>query len=215
MIKANWVKLGVLWLLLSGFQEVAHAELFNVFSAGDMAIAPDGSVWATDVINNRIQHRKADGSIIKQFGSLGKGAGQFDAPTKIALAEDGSLWIADGKKISPSNFGNVNLGNSFYSYRLQHVKAGGTFIFQMGSEGSNLGQFYGITDIATATDGSIWVADGGNRRLQHFNADGSLITQFKYEGSLLGQCNCSFNVAPATDGSVWVADENEGSVRHC
>jgi streptogramin lyase len=215
MIKqANGVRLGVLWLLLSCLQQGAYAAPYNTYSVNDMVIAPDGTVWTTDVVNNRIQHRKADGSVIAQFGRFGKGAGQFDAPTKIALSTDGSVWIADGRKISSPHFGDLGLGDYYYSYRLQHLKADGTFIFQMGSEGTDLDQFFGITDIATAVDGSVWVADGGNHRIQHFNADGSLIVQFKYEGTLLGQCNCSFNVAPAADGSIWVADENDGGVQH-
>ncbi len=60
------------------------------------AIAPNGDVFVADGYGNaRVHHFKPDGSLVKSWGEVGTGNGQFHLPHGIALANDGRVIICD------------------------------------------------------------------------------------------------------------------------
>ena len=61
----------------------------------NVTVDPDGNVYVTDTINNRIQIFDADGNFISMFGKQGDGAGYFERPKGIAIDSDGHIWVAD------------------------------------------------------------------------------------------------------------------------
>jgi predicted membrane-bound mannosyltransferase/sugar lactone lactonase YvrE len=82
-----------------------------------------------------------------------------------------------------------------------------------GATGSEPGQFMGPRGLATAPDGSLYVADTGNHRIQHFAPDGSLIqTWGGFNASDTtsvappGAFNEPWDLAIGPDSSVYVAD---------
>jgi uncharacterized protein (TIGR03663 family) len=121
----------------------------------------------------------------------------FNRPRAIALAPDGTLYVAD-------------TGN----HRIIHLS----------SEGQELGlwgSFSGITQgeapegtfnepwgVAVAPDGTVYVADTWNHRIQHFSADGQFIGMFGVYGQ--GETPEAFwgprGVAVDERGRVYVAD---------
>ena len=50
-----------------------------------------------DELYRRVQHYAADGRFLGSFGQLGSGPGQFQAPQGVAVAGDGSVYVADGR----------------------------------------------------------------------------------------------------------------------
>jgi predicted membrane-bound mannosyltransferase/DNA-binding beta-propeller fold protein YncE len=106
-------------------------------------------------------------------GSLGNGEGQFQLPRDIALAPDGSVYVAD-------TFNN----------RVQHLSADGTFIQEWGSQSPDCpypgsppsdvpaGTFCEPWGIAVGGDGSVYVADTWNNRIQKFSPDGQFLTMW-------------------------------------
>lgn len=73
--------------------------------------------------------------------------------------------------------------------------------------------FLAPRDIATAPDGSLYVADSRNHRIVHLNADGSLIKTIGSYGNTMenpnqpgGMMNEPWGVAVDTDGTLYVAD---------
>jgi sugar lactone lactonase YvrE len=61
-----------------------------------IAIAPDGTLYAVDRANHRIQHLNADGSFINQFGAA-------NALEGVAVAPNGDVYVTRGKQSVPVN----------------------------------------------------------------------------------------------------------------
>lgn len=110
----------------------------------------------------------AAGTII---GEAGTGPGQFQSPHGIAVAEDGSLYIAD-------------TGN----HRIQHVSPEGETLQTWGgftpSTGGipQEGTFNEPWGVAVGTDGSVYVADTWNHRIQEFSPQGSFLNTWGVYG---------------------------------
>lgn len=133
----------------------------------------------------------------KILGSFGIEPGQFQRPRDIAVAPDGTLYIADTE-----------------NNRIQHLDTEGNVLDVWGSfadisvgeaPGGTFNQPWGI---GVAPDGSVYVADTWNHRIQKFTSDGKFITMW----GTLGQAETKYafwgprDVAAAQDGKIFVTD---------
>jgi tripartite motif-containing protein 71 len=138
----------------------------------DVEIDENGYAWVADAVNDRIQVFNGEGEYVTQFGEEGSGEGQIDTDwwLRIALGDDGEVWITDQgnarvQRWSPSSFETTTYIPTYKS--------------SFGSSGTGNGQFNVLTDVAVdPTDGSVWVADDGNDRIQHFSAAGEYLGKF-------------------------------------
>jgi DNA-binding beta-propeller fold protein YncE len=105
------------------------------------------------------------------IGAPGTEAGQFQRPRGIALAPDGSIYIADTE-----------------NNRIQHITPDGSVLHVWGQFGdSATGQALGGTfnqpwGIAVGPDGSVFVADTWNHRIQKFSPEGEFVLMWGYFG---------------------------------
>ena len=97
---------------------------------------------------------------LQVWGSLGASDGQFNAPRNLAVAPDGTIYVADS-------------GN----HRIQAFEPNGTFKLKWGSEGSGPSQFSEPWGIGVGLDGRVYVADTWNHRVQIFTPEGELVQQ--------------------------------------
>jgi sugar lactone lactonase YvrE len=165
---------------------------------GGVAVAPRGDLFVADFYNHRIQHLKADGSFVRQWGTTGKTGirgGEFNYPTDAAFGPDGILYAADG-----------------YNDRIQAFGPNGTLLrkwggpFAMNIFGPFNGWFATVTGVSVDQKGNVFAADFYNHRIQKFSPGGRFLTSFGTKGSGPGQFNHAITAAVADDGTVFAAD---------
>jgi predicted membrane-bound mannosyltransferase/DNA-binding beta-propeller fold protein YncE len=163
-----------------------------------VAVAEDGSLYVVDSMNNRIQHLSQDGDLLQMWGTradVSQGdapGGTFNEPWGIAIAPDGSIYVADT-----------------WNYRIQKFTAEGTFVNMWGffGQASDAPEaFYGPRGVAVDKEGRVYVADTGNKRIVVFGPNGEYITQFGSPGMGLGQLDEPVGVALDAAGNVYVTD---------
>ncbi|XP_068715160.1 E3 ubiquitin-protein ligase TRIM71-like [Montipora foliosa] len=87
-----------------------------------------------------------------QFGTRGKGNGEFDRPYCLSVSKSGHVLVCD--------WGN---------HRVQVFELNGKFVGKFGKYGSNLGEFKKPLSVALLSNGQIVVSDYGNHRIQIFD----------------------------------------------
>ncbi len=103
------------------------------------------------------------------FGVTGPETGQFNSPHGLAVARDGSLFVADTN-----------------NHRIQHFSGDGTFLNAWGAFGDNnlnydapIGTFNQPGAVAVSPDGKfVYVADTWNHRIQKFTFGGEPVTMW-------------------------------------
>ncbi len=137
-------------------------EIWNYGAAPAVIEEPIGDPYAERLINPL-----AD----QVIGEIGSEPGQLQAPRGMALAQDGSLYVADSR-----------------NHRIQQFAADGTFIRQWGTFADSAagdapgGTFNEPWDVAVGLDGSVYVTDTWNHRIQQFTAEGQFVRTWGYFG---------------------------------
>jgi hypothetical protein len=141
----------------------------------DLAVAPNGDIYVADGYRNcRIHHFNAKGELVRAWGTVGSGPGEFRLPHAICRAADGRLFVADRE-----------------NDRIQIFSPDGDYLDEWTD-------FYRPCGLALAADGTIFVAElwpVGNRsfvrntrdtdlpsRMTVLDRDGTVIT--RWGGSL-------------------------------
>ncbi len=131
------------------------------------------------------------------IGTPGSEPGQFQKPRDMALAPDGTIYVAD-------TFNN----------RIQHLASDGSVLQVWGSFADISkgeapgGTFFEPWGIAVGADGSVFVADTWNHRIQKFTAVGKFVTMWGY----FGQAETAFaiwgprDIAIDTQNHLFITD---------
>ncbi len=135
----------------------------------------------------------AAGKLLLALGRKGRpGAGpdQFDRPTDMAVAPDGTFYVSDG------------YGNS----RVLKFSKDGKLLRQWGKKGKGEGEFDLPHAVCLDGRGRVYVADRENNRIQVFDGDGKFLAVWKESGA-------PFGLFRAPDGRLFVADGRAGWVK--
>jgi uncharacterized protein (TIGR03663 family) len=162
-----------------------------------MDVAPDGTIYVADTGSHRIVHLTPEGAVVDAWGTfadINQGdapGGTFNEPWDVAVAPDGSVYVADT-----------------WNHRVQHFSAGGQFLGMFGTQGQGetLEAFWGPRAVVVDAQGRVYVADTGNKRIVVFNANGEALTTFGGPGFEPGNLNEPVGLALAEDGTLFVAD---------
>ncbi len=190
---------------LSKFVELTPDQMFG--SAGTLdgqftsprgiAVAPDGSIFVADSRNHRIQKFSADGQFLLSWGSYGSvdtgkaAGGTFNEPWGIAVAPDGTVYVADT-----------------WNHRIQKFTQNGQFISMWGEPGlaESPTRFWGPRGIAVDNNGNVYVTDTGNNRVVIFDKNDDFVAQFGVNGIDSGEFDEPVGIAVDKARFVYVAD---------
>jgi len=173
-----------------------------------IGIEPDRdgkSIWVFDRCGGNTCYQSKVAPILK-FDPAGKlvaaiGAGLTNAPHGFHIDRDGNIWVTDGN-------GPQGRGHAVYK-----LSTDGKVLMTLGkpnSAGAGDDQFNAPSDVVTAPNGDIFVADGHgektNARIVKFSKDGKFIKAWGKEGKGPGEFNQPHGIAMDSQGRLFVAD---------
>jgi DNA-binding beta-propeller fold protein YncE len=164
----------------------------------DVAVSPDGKrVYVVDAGGIRSKRHRVvvyddNGVKLGEFGLRGEGVGEFNLPTQVAVAPDGTVYVLDA-------------GN----FRVQAFSAEGKFLRAWGRVGRAFGDFARPRGLAVGGDGNVYVTDAAFRNVQVFNPQGQLLLAIGGESiaDKPGQYVMPAGVAVDELGHVYVVDQ--------
>ncbi|HLF28856.1 MAG TPA: flippase activity-associated protein Agl23 [Anaerolineae bacterium] len=206
------------WAFQSDFRLYVRKDLAaKVWDQAIGSVVGSGGEAPGPSVSDPYQARWQDVSALNTIGSAGSGAGQFSTPHGIAVAPDGSIYVADSN-----------------NHRVVKLNADGEFELTFGTwsgeppNGDVLspdwnppgGTFSEPWDVAVGPDGSVYVADLWNSRVQKFDADGNFLKLwggFSDSGQQAAGAEGKFygprGIAVSPDGQVYVADTGNKRVQ--
>ncbi len=179
-------------------------EEFGTEGAGRLAkpmgIALDeaGTLYVTDVTARRIVKFDSEGNYL---GSMGDSE-LLTRPTGLAVS-------ADGKRIFVVDTGGVDSDN----HRVVVFDNQGEHLFNIGSRGSEPGEFNLPLGAVITPDNTLLVVDGGNFRVQAFSFDGEFLFQMGAIGIRSGQFARPKDIAVDLGGNIYVTDAAFGNIQ--
>jgi len=156
--------------------------------------------WATDK-----SHSIASPTILCFDGASGKllsswGQNRFLEPHGLRVDRDDNVWVTDRALQQVFKFSHD-----------------GKLLLTLGTErvpGLDSTHFNLPADIAFASDGSIYVADGyGNNRVAKFSSDGKFLLDWGRKGKETGEFDLPHSVAVDAQGLVYVADRSNSRIQ--
>ena len=168
----------------------------------------DGNVWVTDAVSSaripegdRRGHQvikfSAEGEVLLTLGTpgiAGSGPHSFNSPSDVVVADNGSVFIADGHN---------NDGNN----RVVKYSRDGEFIMAWGQTGYAPGEFRALHAIDIDSRGRVFVADRSNNRIQIFDQQGTHLTTWTQFGRPSG-------IFFDENGQIFVADSESDDVQN-
>jgi len=112
----------------------------------------DGTIWAADSCNHRLQGFTTEGVLVATIGENGEDSPRFSYPYDVALDDDGNLLVVE-----------------FDGHCVRRVTTSGRFLDRWGRPGRRPGEFdhpWGVAVLA----GHVYVVDAQNHRVQVFGA---------------------------------------------
>ena len=148
-----------------------------------LAFDKEGCIYLIDSENHRVQKFNSNGEFIMAFGNFGCEDGEFNYPSRITIDASGNIYILD--TYNGAYVKNLQQINQVISYpRIQKFSPNGEFICSFGGTGKGAGCFLGIpADVATDSNGNIFIVDAGNHRIQKFGPDGKFVSAFGNYGT--------------------------------
>jgi DNA-binding beta-propeller fold protein YncE len=182
------------------FQLDTSGKVLKNFGAGlfvnphKLTVDRFGFLWVADNSSHQVFKLNQDGAVLMTLGKkgvVGTGPGEFDAPTEVAVAANGDIFVGDGH-----TGGGTATGNA----RIVKFDKNGTFLKTWGKKGMGPGEFDVVHTIAFDSRGRLFVGDRQNNRIQVFDGDGKFIASWLQFGRPSG-----IYIDTATD-TIYVAD---------
>jgi sugar lactone lactonase YvrE len=176
----------------------------NTGQMGDIhgiAVDASGRIYVADTTNRTVHVFTPNGSWLYDFGSAGKGVGQFSGDLRGMVLDQasGGIYVVD------ANDGQVEK----FQMSADPATTPPTAVAHWGSVGTGSGQMGdGGRGITVDGEGNIWVADYGNYRMLKFSPSGTVLGTFPDPAMPPppGGFSWARDVGVDPQGNVWAAD---------
>jgi hypothetical protein len=194
------------------FQFDTSGKLVKTFGAGmfvsphKLAVDRDGYLWLADNGGHQVFKLTQDGKVLLTLGKkgiAGPGLDEFDAPTDVAIAPNGDIFVGDGH-----SGGGTGTGNA----RIMKFGKDGKFLLTWGKKGMGPGEFDVIHTLAFDSRGRLFVGDRQNNRIQIFDQNGTFIAQWFQFGRPSGMYIDGNDVIYVADSESRDARTNTGQL---
>jgi len=154
----------------------------------------------------------ASGKLVRSFGS-----GMFIFPHGIHVDAQGNVWVVDGVPPGAGRGGAAAPAGGHYIVKFSPE---GNVLLTLGMPGMAGGgamHFNQPSDVITAPNGDIFVADGhggeSNARIVKYARDGKFIKEWGTRGSAPGQLDAPHALAMDSRGRLFVADRANNRIQ--
>lgn len=180
-------------------REVGGKDLFvrpngvGVDSAGTRLYVVDtGGVTATGETHRVRVFELPSGRHLRDIGKRGSDPGDFNLPTDVAVAADGSIYVVDA-------------GN----FRVQVFDSEGKFVRFFGALGRRGGQFARPKELALDAARNVYIVDAAFGNFQIFDTEGRLLLDIGGRGNADEPAKYLLpsGIAVDDDGRVYVVDQ--------
>ena len=164
-----------------------------------MRIAPDGSIWSTDVQGHTVMKMSPKGELLLTLGTRGTPGVWDEAANTRLLYEPADIGFG------PNGDVFVVQGHGRGEGRVLRFTPAGKLVTSWGGKGTAPGQFDQPHSILVNAQNQVLVADRENRRVQLFDLDGKFISSWKFNG-----LPCGLLVGP--DRQLYLATGFSGQI---
>ncbi len=159
-------------------REIGH-NLYAWSFAHTVKIDPEDNIWVTDKGSDMVIKFNPEGRVAMVFGrkqeASDDGTGPLKKPKPPLPPEDGMFrQVTD---VAWDKAGNTYISDGYINSRIAKVDKDGNWIKSWGEPGSGPGQFDTPHSLGVDAEGSVYVADRGNRRIQVFDGEGKFLRQ--------------------------------------
>jgi sugar lactone lactonase YvrE len=163
---------------------------------------------------NPVLHFDASGRLRGRFGE-----GMFISPNGIHVDGEGNVWVTDGQGPDGRDPDRDGKGHAVYKF-----SPTGRLLLTLGTPGvaghGTGALLNGPSDVVTAPNGDIFVADGGQEapssavaRIVKYAEDGTFITAWGTLGSGPGELRAPQGLALDSQGRLFVADRGNSRIQ--